>query len=76
MDLIDNTLNDENQCLMQLYYLIIIESFFQDIESQYIIDNDFGNKTISSIENLYDGRAYNDCKKEFLICKLCAGFPA
>ena len=64
-DVIDNILNDENQCLMQLYYLIIIESFFQDIESQYIIDNDFGNKTISSLENLYDGSAYNSYKKQF-----------
>ena len=37
-------INDENKILMQLYYLIIIESFLQDIESNYIELNNIYKK--------------------------------
>ena len=43
---INKILEDDKQALMQIYYFIIIESFLQDIESNYIVENYFKKQAV------------------------------
>ena len=66
---INNIFKEDKQVLLQLYYLIIIESFLQDIESIYIDIDDIFNKDNSQYLELSSLKYENFDKEQFITKK-------